>query len=213
MLKIVFLVNGVRFASVSMINFKGENNMEYFDLVYTLVILAFFMIAVIVIMVRKKDEVKFTGLSIGPFTAEITEKKVSVEKIELLSVPIAGCAGELLSPPLRIRLQDSSGNSVKNKKVRIELFNEDGLISSKNYCGKMSKLSDDRGIVEFDDLTLKKTGRVCIYIYADTLESRTEDIDVIPPGLNLDFWNEKVGSPQYEEKFNRALRMSGDNRE
>lgn len=116
MLKIVFLVNGDYFRSVYIINFKGENNMEYFDLVYALVILALFMIAVIVIVVRKKDKLKFTGLSIGPFTAEITEKKVSVDKIELLSVPIAGCSGELLSPPLKIRLQDSGGNSVKNKK-------------------------------------------------------------------------------------------------
>lgn len=187
--------------------------MEYFDLVKNIVVVLVAIAVILFIVLRKKKRIKLTGVNIGPFSTEIVEEKVSVEKIELQSTPIAGCAGEVLSPPLKIRLQDSSGYPVKNKKVRIEIFDENGLLSSKNYCGQTSKLSNNNGIMVFDDLILKKTGRICIFIYVDSLETKTEDIDVLPPGLNLDFWNEAIGSPQYEEKFNRALRLSDSNKE
>lgn len=187
--------------------------MKSFDLVKTIIVGLVAITAIVFIVLRKKKRIKLTGVNIGPFSAEIAENEVSVDKIELQSTPIAGCVGEVLSPPLKIRLQDSSGYPVKNTKVRIELFDENGLLSSKNYSGQISGLSDNNGILVFDDLILKKTGRICIFIYVDTLETRTEDIDVLPPGLNVDFWNESIGSPQYEEKLNRALRLSDSNKE
>lgn len=185
--------------------------MEYFDLVKTILVGLVAIVVITLIVLRKKRQVKLNSISLGPFSAEIIEENVSVDKIDLQSTPIAGCVGEVLSPPLKIRLQDSNGYPVKNKKVRIELFDENGLLSSKNYCGQTSKTSDQNGFIIFNDLILKKTGRICIFICVDGIETRTEDIDVLPPGLNLDFWNEVIGSPQYEEKLNRALRMSGNN--
>lgn len=184
--------------------------MEYFELVKPILISLGVAVVLIFVVLRKKRHVKLKEINFGPFSAEITEENVSVDKIDLQSSPIAGCVGEVLSPPLKIRLQDSNAYPVKNKKVRIELFDENGLLGSRNYCGKTSKISDQNGLVVFDDLVLKKTGRICIFVCVDGIETRTEDIDVLPPGLNLDFWNETIGSPQYEEKLNRALRLSGN---
>lgn len=182
--------------------------MEYVDLVKFIISLVALAVIAFIIL-KKKKRLKLTGLNIGPFSTEITEKEVFVEKVEILSSPIAGCAGEVLSPPLKIQIRDVSGYPVKNKKVRLELFDESGLLSSKSYSGQTSKISNNNGVVIFDDLTPKKTGRICIFVCVDTLEERTEDIDILPPGLNLDFWNEPIGSEKYEEKLNRALRMSG----
>ncbi len=157
------------------------------------------------------------GVNIGPFSAEIVEDDahvdvdVQVDQIEIQSSPIAGCVAEVLSPPLKIKLQDFNGHPVENKKVRIDIFDENGLLSSKSYSGKKSGLSDHNGIVIFDDLTLHKTGNIQISILVDSLEARTENIDILPPGLNVDFWNEAIGSLQYEEKFDRALRMLSHN--
>jgi len=165
------------------------------------------LIALLILAKCGKKYLKLNTIGIGPFHAAI--KEYPVEKIEFLSVPMAACAGEVLSPPLKIKIQDIKEHPVKKKKVRLELYNEQGLLSSKNYSGKTSELSNDEGIVEFSNLILKQTGRICILICVDNLEEKTDDIDIFPPGLSLDFWNEQVGSPQYEEKLTRALRMLG----
>ena len=147
----------------------------------------------------------------GPFTAKITEKIECVDIIELLSVPLAGCAGEILSPPLKILLRDSAGVPITAKKIRLEFYNENGLLSSKNYSGKISAVSDTNGVIVFDDLVFKKTGQVQIHIPVDNIIEVTDDIDIFPPGLNIDFWNEVVGSEIYEEKLDRALRFTRTN--
>ena len=165
------------------------------------------LIALLIFAIWGKKRLKLNTIGVGPFHAAI--KEFPVEKIEFLSVPMAGCAGELLSPPLKIRILDIKEHPVKKKIVRLELYNEQGLLSSKNYSGQTLELSDDNGIVEFNNLILKRTGRICILICVDNLEEKTDDIDIFPPGLSLDFWNEQVGSPQYEEKLTRALRMLG----
>lgn len=182
--------------------------MEYFDLIKMIIAGIVIIVAVIILAIWKKKKAKIKGISIGPLSVDIYEDEKTTEEIEILSVPIAGCANEQLSPPLRIRLKDINGCPVLNKKARIEIYDENGLVSSKCYCGKSSQISDNNGYIEFNDLVLKKTGRICMLIIADTLEEKTEDIDILPPGLNVDFWNEPIGSPQYEEKLNRALRLS-----
>lgn len=186
--------------------------MENVNLVISIVFLAVSVIVILWMLIRKKS-VKLTSVDVGPFSVEITKKETPVDKIEIIDMPIAGCSGEVLSPPLRIDLQDINGCPVKGKIARIEFFDEGRLLSSKNYQGKTSGVSDGYGIIAFNDLILKKTGRVCISILVDSLEAKTEDIDIFPPGLNLDFWNEPIGTPVYEEKFDRALRMSGNNSE
>ena len=83
--------------------------MEYFDLVKTILVGLVAIVVITLIVLRKKRQVKLNSISLGPFSAEIIEENVSVDKIDLQSTPIAGCVGEVLSPPLKIRLQDSNG--------------------------------------------------------------------------------------------------------
>lgn len=180
-----------------------------FDVIKAVVIVLAVAICIAFLVLRKKKRLKITGFNFGPISTEVSDKEVVADKIEIISAPIAGCAGEVLSPPLKVRLYDLRGLYIKNKKVRIEIYNESGLMSSRNFSGKSSQFTDNKGIAEFGDLVLKKTGKFCIIAIVDEIEEKTEDIDILPPGLNLDFWNEEVGSPQYEEKFDRALRMSG----
>lgn len=184
--------------------------MEYLDVIITVVSLLIASVIIIFILLKGK-KVKISDINLGPVTAKITEKIECVDKIELLSVPLAGCAGEILSPPLKILLKDSAGAPIVAKRIRLEFYDENGLLSSKNYSGKISAVSDTNGVIVFDDLTFKKTGQVQIYIPVDNITEVTEDIDIFPPGLNIDFWNEVVGSEIYEEKLDRALRFTRTN--
>lgn len=184
--------------------------MEYLDVIITMISILIASV-IIIFMLLKGKKVKISDISFGPVTAKITEKIECVDKIELLSVPLAGCAGEILSPPLKILLRDNTGAPITAKRIRLEFYDENGLLSSKNYSGKISAESDKNGVIVFDDLVLKKTGQVQIYIPVDNITEITEDIDVFPPGLNIDFWNEIVGSEIYEEKLDRALRFTRTN--
>lgn len=186
--------------------------MEYFDSVLNLliVLIPIAIATIVLIFLRKKKKIKLTGITLGPFSTEIETRDIFVDKIEILDIPIASSVGEVLTPPLRIRVCDANGHPVKKKRVRLEIFDENGLLTAKSFIGQTSKLSNRDGIISFDDITLSKTGRYSIFICVDTLEEKIENIDVFPPGLSLDFWNETVGSPQYEEKLDRALRMSGN---
>jgi len=184
--------------------------MEHLDVIITTVPILIASIIIIIVLFKGK-KVKISDISLGPFTAKITEKTENVEKIELLSVPLAGCAGETLSPPLKILLRDSIGKPIAAKKIRLEFYDETGLLSSKNYSGRISAMSDINGVIVFDDLIVNKTGQVQIYIPVDSIIEVTDEIDIFPPGLNIDFWNEIVGSKIYEEKLDRALRFTRSN--
>lgn len=194
--------------------------MEYADIIIWAI--SFFVaVIVIILFLTKGKKIKIKDVSIGPITATFGEEpkkvvkekvvKENVDKIEFLSVPLAGCAGEILSPPLKILLKDSTGMPITKKKIRLEFYNENGLLSSNNYYGKISAESDKNGVIVFDDLIIKKTGQVQIHIPIDNIDEVTEDIEIFPPGLNIDFWNEKVGTERYEEKLDRALRFTKTN--
>lgn len=189
--------------------------MEYADIIIG-VISFFVAVVVIILFLIKGKKMKIKDVSIGPITATFDEEpkkivKENVDKIEFLSVPLAGCAGEILSPPLKILLKDSAGMPITKKKIRLEFYNENGLLSSNNYYGRISAESDKNGVIVFDDLIIKKTGQVRIHIPIDNIDEVTEDIEIFPPGLNIDFWNEKVGTEMYEEKLDRALRFTKTN--
>lgn len=79
---------------------KGEFIMEYLDVIITMISILIASV-IIIFMLLKGKKVKISDISFGPVTAKITEKIECVDKIELLSVPLAGCAGEILSPPLK----------------------------------------------------------------------------------------------------------------
>lgn len=181
--------------------------MEYLEIIFTVItILA--AIIFISVALRRGKKLEITDVSLGPFTATINEKPANVDNIEVLSVPIAACAGEVLSPPLKLLLKDSSNIPITSKKVRLEIYNENGLISSQNYSGRISAVSNSDGVVVFDDLVFSRTGRIQIYILADNVTEHTDEIDIYPPGLSIDFWNETVGSKEYEAKLDRALRFT-----
>lgn len=176
--------------------------MKYFQI--TIMIILALIISFI--LIKKGKKIRIKGINTGPFVAEIVEKKI--EKIKLMSVPLASCVGEILTPYLKILLVDSADRPIEFKKVRLEIFDERGLVSSKNYSGCITGTSNKKGIIVFNDLVLLKTGQVRIHIIVDNLLEVTDDIDIFPPGLNIDFWNETVGSDEYIEKWERAYRFS-----
>ena len=184
--------------------------MEYIEVIVAGISLLLAVIITICAKLKGK-EVEVKSVELGPLTASISRKVQCVDRIELISVPIAGCADGILSPPLKILLRDIEGKPVTSKRIRLEFHDENGLLSFQNYSGKISAISDKNGIVVFDDLLLRQTGQVQIHIPVDNIMEVTDDIDIFPPGLNLDFWNEEVGTREYEEKLDRALRFAGNN--
>ena len=132
-----------------------------------------------------------------------SNKKVG--KIDILSCPIAACRNERLTPELKVKLLDSDGNIIKNRKVRIEIHGENGIQSIQKMSGTFSKETNDDGIAMFDDLTIMQTGVFEIHISSGSTTIETDEIDIHLPCLPVDFWNWPIGSDEYEERLNRAL--------
>lgn len=149
-------------------------------------------------------------IPLGLVKLEIAPQNTKVEMIDVIESPLAACEGERISPSLKVRLIDADGYPVKSKSVRLEFYDNDGLMSTRLISGSLSKPSDGDGIVVFDDLSVKKTGNVNILICVDGIEVTSESIQILPPGLEVDFWNEYVGSPEYEKKFDRAIQFSNN---
>lgn len=148
------------------------------------------------------------GVSAGPISVEIENRDIKAEAIKINNAPIIACVGTKLSPPLSVKIVDADGLSLKRKSARLEFYNDGRLMSTQKIKGTLSKKSDNNGNVIFDDIIIEQTGSVLITITVDALEVTTEVLKILPPGLEVDFWNEKVGSSRYEEKLDIVLQFS-----
>ncbi|MEN7440439.1 hypothetical protein ABFO11_14255 [Anaerostipes caccae] len=184
--------------------------MENLELYLTIAGIVVAIIVILWIILRRRKNVNVTGASIGPLNLEFSEK--SVEDISILSSPLAACRNERLTPPLKVKLMDEEQHILKNRKVRLEIYGENGIVSARKISGALTRNSDNDGIAIFDDLALDATGTFKIFIICEKQQISTDDIDILPPGLPIDFWNYQVGSPEYEERFDRILRFKTNER-
>lgn len=86
------------------------------------------------------------------------------------------------------------------------------MVSARKISGTLTKNSDNDGIVIFDNLVIGATGIFKIFIISGQQQVSTEDIDILPPGLPIDFWNYRIGSSEYEERLDRILRFKTNER-
>lgn len=179
--------------------------MENLELYLTIFGIVLVIIVVLWIALRKKKNVNVTGASIGPLNLEFSEKNVEV--ISIISSPLAACRNELLTPPLKVKLMDEEHHILKNRKVRLEIYGENGIVSARKISGILTKNSDNDGIAIFDNLIINATGVFKIFIICEKQQVSTDDIDILPPGLPIDFWNYQIGSSEYEERLDRILRF------
>lgn len=142
-----------------------------------------------------------------PFEEVEEDWPKSVDDISVLSSPIAACRGEPLTPPLIIKVMSEEQEPLEGKLVSIEIFWENELMSVRNVLGTLKHETNDEGIASFEDIVIRKTGHIKIFVKCGEKEISTDDIEIFPPGLPIDFWNYKVGSPDYEERFDRILRF------
>lgn len=167
------------------------------------------------IHLHKKKKIKIKNAKLGPFdlefsdieNEEIENIKKEVEFTDIISMPIAACKNEVLTPPLQIKILDSENNIIKNCSARLEIYGESGLLSSKNISGTISKTSNCEGIVSFDDIHINATGAFIFVIEIGNKEITTDEFNIFPPGLPVDFWNYTVGTPEYESRLERILRF------
>ena len=171
------------------------------------------MVAIIVVLwviLRRKKDANITGVSMWLINIGFSEK--SVEFISILSSPLAACRNERLTPPLIIQLIDEEQHILKDRKVKLEIYGKNGMVSAKKISGTLTKNSDNDGIVRFDNLVIDATGVFKIFIICEKQQISTDDIDILPPGLPIDFWNYQVGSLEYEERLDRILRFKTNER-
>lgn len=187
-----------------------EESMEKLELYLTIVGIVVAIIVILWIILWRRKDVNVTGASIGPLNLEFSEK--SVEDISILSSPLAACRNERLTPPLKVKIMDEEQHILKNRKVRLEIYGENGIVSARKISGALTKNSDNDGITIFDNLALDATGTFKIFIICEKQQISTDDIDILPPGLPIDFWNYQVGSSDYEERFDRILRFKTNER-
>lgn len=182
-------------------------NMELYLTIFGLVVV---ITAILWIILRRKKKVNVTGASLGPLNVEFSGK--SVEVISILSSPMAACRNERLSPPLKVKIMDEEQRILKNRKVKLEIYGENGLVSARKISGTLTKNSDNDGIAIFDNIVIDATGTFKIFIICEKQQVSTDDIDIFPPGLPIDFWNYQVGLPEYEERLDRILRFKTNER-
>lgn len=196
----------IHFGEKILFSKRGGLILEYLDVIITGI--GIMLVATIIIgyFVIKHKNVKLKGGEILGAQFEIEEKQV--DKFQIISMPIAACKGEILTPYLKVKVLDSNGNGIKGKKVRLEFYNNWGLMSIKNISGDLVKYSDKAGCVEYDNISLKESGRIEIYIISDDIEQPIDSVDIFPPGLPIDYWNETVGSEQYKIKLERILNFT-----
>lgn len=90
----------------------------------------------------------------------------------------------------------------------MEIYDDFGLMSINNISGNLVKYSDKFGCVEFNNICLKKSGRIQICIISDDIEQIIDSVDIFPPGLSIDYWNESIGTERYKEKLERVLNFT-----
>lgn len=179
--------------------------MEDVDLYITILGIVIVIIVILWIILHRKRGVNITGANLGPLNVDFSPKRVEI--ISLLSSPLAACKGEKLTPPLKVKIMDEEQHILKQRIVKVEIYNENGIVSVKKISGTLAKKSDNDGMAVFDDIAIKATGNFRIFIICEKQQVSTDDIDILPPGLPIDFWNYQVGSPEYEERFDRILRF------
>mgnify|MGYP004534138333 CR=1 FL=1 len=179
--------------------------MENLELYLKLLGIAVAIVIILFGFLKRKKNVNVTGATLGPLNLEFSEKKVAV--ISIISSPIAACRRERLTPPLKVKIMDDEQHVLKERTVRLEVYGEEGLVSSRKLSGVLRKNSDNNGNVIFDNISIDSTGVFKIFIVCEEQQICTEDIDILPPGLSIDFWNYKVGSLEYEDRLNRILRF------
>lgn len=184
--------------------------MENLELYLTIAGIVVVIIVILWIILGRKKDVNVIGASIGPLNLEFSEK--SVEIISILSSPLAACRNERLTPPLKVKLMDEEQHIIKNRTVKLEIYDENGIVSARKISGTLTKNSNNDGIAIFDNLVIGATGIFKIFIICGKRQVSTEDIDILPPGLPIDFWNYQVGSPEYEERLDRILRFKANER-
>jgi hypothetical protein len=150
-----------------------------------------------------KRKLSISGASVGLISIDIS--KNNVEEIVILNSPIAACKGERLTPPLEVKILDENHNVLSNRKVVIEIYGDDGLLSTKKISGLLTRISNKEGIATFDDIMIKATGKYEISIQCEKKQCDTKEVDIFPPGLGIDYWNYKVGTEEYEERMDRML--------
>lgn len=181
-------------------------NVELYLLMFGFVVV---IIIILFIIIRKNKDVKMTGASLGPLNIEFSEK--SVEIISVLSSPLAACRGDKVTPPLTVKVMDEEKHILKNKKIKLEIYGENGIVSTRKISGSLTRITDNDGVAVFDDIIINTTGTFRIFILCEKKQVTTDDIDILPPGLPIDFWNYCVGSPEYEERLDRILRFKTTN--
>ncbi len=172
------------------------------------VVCVFLLIAFL--YVRKKNKVTMTGATLGPISFEFSDKEI--EKIEILSSPIAACKHDIITPPLKVRVYDEDQHMLKERKIKLEIYGENGLVSERKLSGTLTKKTNENGIAVFDDIVFNITGSYIICILCENKQINTDYIEIIPPGLPVDFWNYSVGSHEYEERFSKILRFNTNNK-
>lgn len=175
-----------------------ENLHVIIGVAITLIIVSFFWI-------RHKNIV-VKGTTIGGIRFDIEDKKV--DQIQIINAPIAACKYDILTPHLEVKAIDENGKGIEGKRVRLEFYNSLGIMSIGNISGDLCKKTDKAGCVVFDNISLKASGRIDIYIISDDIEQLVESIDIFPPGIPIDYWNEPIGSEKYKEKLERILNFT-----
>lgn len=130
---------------------------------------------------------------------EVIEVKLNKVCLKFLEQPQSISSKEMLNK-VSVNVNYISGTKAEKMLVRIGLN-----IENVSYSGTNAKITDENGIVYFDNLSLSKTGvyklkAVCKgeYVYS-------EPFHVYPPGVNFDFENCDAGSKEETEAFITAL--------
>lgn len=130
---------------------------------------------------------------------EIVEVKLNKICLKFLEQPLSINSKEVLN---RISLKANYLSGTKAEKLLVCI----GLnMENVSFSGINEKITDENGVVFFDNLSLSKTG---VYKLKATCKGEyvySEPFHVYPPGINMNFESCRAGSKEETEAFLTAL--------
>lgn len=128
-------------------------------------------------------------------------------RIAILDPPASVSGNPAKLNDLKVKVYDRENNPLRNKEVKITLAGHEDNVE--NYIsGPLVAVSDEEGYAIFQGLQILRRGSFSIVFHADNVNAKAKPFDVTPPGIDVRFEKEKLGSDEYAATLKRAISLS-----
>ncbi len=136
-----------------------------------------------------------TAAAAGPTLFNLTNVAGSANKLAFVQQPVSAVAGAILTPPMTVQIQDSSGNAVHTAGISITLQANATVRGQKQLSGNATQSTDSSGLATFANLSISQAGAYTLQADSAGLSSATSNSFSITAGAAAKIQT-TAGTPQ-----------------